>query len=239
MAPGLEVVEEGDGPLVAFLHGALDRGHTFTEVVALLAGEHRTLRYDRRGYGPPVDDPPDVAGHADDLLAILDGRPAIVVGHSFGGVTGLVAATKAPELVRALVLYETPIAWAPTWDDTPMRRVLAEPDPGLAGLRLLWGERYDAMPPDEQALRRARAVAFVAEERSVRLPEPPLDLSAVPVPVVYGLGESGMTAAIVDHLRDQVPDLTVVDVPGADHHAHRTAPAAFAAFVRQAVALVS
>ena len=58
---------------------------------------------------------------------------------------------QAPELVRGLVLYETPIAWAPGWDDTAMRRVLAEPDPvcrlrAAAGwLRTLYEAGFDVV----------------------------------------------------------------------------------------------
>ena len=40
----------------------------------------------------PVHDTLD--GHVDDLLAVIDGRPAVVVGHSYGGDIALGAALR-------------------------------------------------------------------------------------------------------------------------------------------------
>jgi pimeloyl-ACP methyl ester carboxylesterase len=134
----LHVVEQGEGePLVVFVHGVLDRGRSFRRVARALAGECHTVWYDRRGYGAAVDaagTPAGVDEHVDDLLAVLGGRHAVVVGHSFGGVTALGAALRAPDRVHALVLYETGMAWLPTWDD----RFLQE---------LLWGENPSARAP--------------------------------------------------------------------------------------------
>lgn len=46
-------------------------------------------------------------------LERLDG-PAVIIGHSMGGTVGLVAATRRPELVAALVLIE-PGVMPPCW----------------------------------------------------------------------------------------------------------------------------
>ena len=82
------------------------------------------LWYDRRGYGVSAgaaDGPVTTDGHITDLLDVLDGRRAVVVGHSFGGVTAMGAAARAPQSVAAVVLYETSVAWVPGWDDGVMR----------------------------------------------------------------------------------------------------------------------
>ena len=100
----LEVTEVGRGtPLVVFVHGVLDRGRSFQPVADLLDGECRLLHYDRRGYGaarhaPGV--PVGVHQHIEDVLTVLAGRPALVVGHSFGGMTAMGAATIHPTAVR-------------------------------------------------------------------------------------------------------------------------------------------
>src|SRR5258708_7392602 len=83
--------------------------------------------------------------HVADLLTFLDGRLAVVVGHSFGGVTAMGAAVRAPGAVDALVLYETSMAWVPSFDDRVMQAVLSADDPDVAGLRMMLGDRYDAM----------------------------------------------------------------------------------------------
>lgn len=215
----------------------LDRGRSFEPVAALLAGECRTLRYDRRGYdGVPADDHASVLEHVDDLRGVLDGRRAVVVGHSFGGMTALATAATAPELVDAVVVFETAIAWAPEWDDTAMRGILADPDPAGAGLRMLF-PGFDDLPPEQQARRRVQGAAFIAEERSVRLAEPPFMLAAIEAPVVYGHGDQPVFADVVEHLRQHLARLEVVHLPGAGHHAHRTEPEAFADLVRRGVAV--
>ena len=109
----LAVTEVGSGDaLVVFVHGVLGHGRSFDRVAAELDSECRMLWYDRRGYsgsagaaGAPVT----IDGHITDLLDVIDGRRAVVVGHSFGGVTAMGAAVRAPQSVAALVLYETSV----------------------------------------------------------------------------------------------------------------------------------
>ena len=235
-----EVIEEGSGDtLVALLHGVLDRGRSFERVAALLHDEARTIRYDRRGYdGMPDDDYADIWGHADDLLGLLDGRPAVVVGHSFGGMTALAAARQAPELVRAVVLYEMAVAWAPEWNDAPMIGVLADPDPEGAGLRLLFPD-FDSLPAEVRARRRAQAAAFIAEERSVRIGRPAFSFADVHVPVLYGRGDQPVFEGVVEHLRRHLPRFADVRLPGSGHDPHRHEPERFADLVRRGVALAA
>ena len=96
----LVVVEAGSGDdVVVLVHGVLDRGRSFRRVAEILATDFRVLYYDRRGYAAAADPfalPVDADRHITDLLAVLDGRPATVVGHSFGGVIALGAAAHAP-----------------------------------------------------------------------------------------------------------------------------------------------
>ncbi len=236
----LQIVEAGAGePLVLLVHGVVDRGRSFGPVMELLSGECTVRTYDRRGYGdasgPAVE--PDVAAHVEDILTVLDGRRAVVVGHSFGGVPVLGAAVRAPELVDAVVLYETALAWAPGWDDVAMRTVLAAEDPVDAGLRLMLGDRVDTFDPDRMVRWRQLGAAFVAEERSVRIGPPPFDLRAVRAPVVYGAGVADIVRPVIAHLDACVSHVEVFDFPGVGHNAHLEAPERFAAMVRRGIAL--
>lgn len=237
VASDLEVTEIGrDGPLVVFLHGVLDRGRSFDRVAELLDGECRMAWYDRRGYATSVDAPGapvDVAGHTTDLLAVLDGRQAVVVGHSFGGVAVLAAAAQAPELVRSAVLYETGMAWIAGWEDGHMRAMLWAEDAETDAVRMMFGDRLDVMAEATQAQRLREGRAFVAEERSVRLGTDPLDLATLPVPLVYGIGDNTIFHAVADHLAQVVPRVEIVTIAGAGHNAHRSHPEAFADLVRR------
>jgi pimeloyl-ACP methyl ester carboxylesterase len=227
--------------LVVFVHGVLDRGRSFARVAEVLDAEYRMLLYDRRGYGDSAGrvEPVGAEVHIADLVAVLDGRRAIVVGHSFGGVIATGAASAAPELVDALVLYETSMAWAPGWDDAVMSAVLDAADPEEAALRLMLGNRYDSLSDAERARRRLDARSFVVEEVSVRRGEPPYDLAGVRAPVVFGRSDAAVMATVVDYLRQELGSLEVVTLQGAGHHAHRSTPGSFANLVRRGAELAS
>lgn len=237
-ATGLEVTTLGEGEQrVVFVHGVLDRGRSFTRVAAALDGACRMEWYDRRGYGRSREVPGTPAGvdsHVDDLIAVLDGRPALLVGHSFGGVTALGAAAKAPELVDTVVLYETSIAWAPGWDDDGMEAIHSAADPEGAALKLMLGGAYERMDDDERAWRRLEARAFLAEEDSVRA-RVPFDIARIAVPVVYGHGDEIVMPKVVDFLAATLEQFQVKRIPGAGHRAHRTHPDELAALVRTAL----
>ncbi len=213
MSTDLQTVESGEGDeRVVFVHGVLDRGRSFRFVADELASECHMTWYDRRGYGDSLDAAAEAVGvdvHAQDLLGVLDGRPAVVVGHSFGGVTVLKAAISAPDLVRAVVIYETGMAWAPGWDDGHMQAMLWGEDPEGSGARMMFGSRFEAMDADERTRWLLESRAFIGEERSVRRGPPPFDLSTLQVPLVYGCSdEARLTAGtcVPDHGRSRCRD---------------------------------
>jgi len=227
---------------VVFVHGVLDRGRSFDRVAAELDRECEMVWYDRRGYGDSADAPGapvQIQGHVEDLVSVLDGLPAVVVGHSFGGVTVAATAIRVPELVRSVVLYETGMAWLPGWDDTSLQAFLWGDDPETAGLRLMFRDRFDTMAAEELDRRRREARAFVVEERDVRGGARPFDISELKVPLVYGHSGAHSFPAVADHLREALPEVEIVLFPGAGHNAHRSQPGPFADMVRLGLVLAS
>ncbi len=234
------MTESGVGDdLVVFVHGVIDKGQSFARVADALAPDCRVLWYDRRGYGASINAPGapvGVNGHIEDLIGILDGRRAVVVGHSFGGVIATGAALRVPDCVAALVIYETVMAWAPGWDDRTMRQVLWSDDPEDAGLRLMLGARYGVLSPAVRLRLRPQARAFIEEERSTRAASPPYDVAELRVPLVYGFSDTFPVVAMQEHLQAAVPDVELVTLPGGGHNAHRAAPEAFAGLVHRGLA---
>ncbi len=54
-----------------------------------------------------------VTDYADDVIALLRrqvGEPAVLVGHSLGAIVAIAVAAEAPEVVRAIVLEDPPLA---------------------------------------------------------------------------------------------------------------------------------
>lgn len=110
----------GSEPPIVLVHGATFRAEDWENIFPRLATRYRVIAYDARGHGKSGRAPSyAITDFADDLLRIIDavaGAPPIVIGHSLGGATALVAAAQRPEAVRALVLEEPVVDnWDRDW----------------------------------------------------------------------------------------------------------------------------
>ncbi|MFF3225432.1 alpha/beta fold hydrolase [Nocardia suismassiliense] len=114
---GIELVADqfgpADGPLVVFLHGGGQTRHSWKQTGAKLgAAGMRVVTLDARGHGDSAwSDAADYRRDTmvADLLLVLEqlGAPAVVVGASMGGITGLLAtAEPAGTAISALVLVD-------------------------------------------------------------------------------------------------------------------------------------
>ncbi len=107
--------EEGEGPAVVLVHGLPGMASDWQALMPELAKRgRRALAYDRVGYGhsdPRADGAPHTPyRNAEELLALLDAEGldrVTLVGWSYGGVTSMIAAQRAPERVERLVLIGT------------------------------------------------------------------------------------------------------------------------------------
>jgi pimeloyl-ACP methyl ester carboxylesterase len=101
----------GEGPWLAFAHGAGGNGLSWWQQVPAFASRHRCLVYDQRGWGrSPSAAPPDPAAFAGDLAALLDHlevERAALVGQSMGGWTVVGCALLGPERITHLALVGT------------------------------------------------------------------------------------------------------------------------------------
>src|SRR5664280_3874245 len=96
-ASGLTVTEHvpsewrsGD-PVVVLVHGSLDRSTSFARVLHRL-GDLHTVVYDRRGYHRSRSAFPlhtSIHDQIDDLVGVIGGRPAVVIGHRYGGAIAI------------------------------------------------------------------------------------------------------------------------------------------------------
>ena len=220
--------ERGHGPPLVLVHGTASTRASWDEVAELVDGSFRTIRYDRRGYGASAElGAETVEQHGDDLIALLrdlDAAPALLCGHSFGGLVCLDVLLREPGLARAAVLVEPPLLRLASNGADAMARMRAAVEEvatvsgavaaigrfslelcGQRGLAAAGRER------GEQSLRHPRA--FAADLRAAAewsVPAASLGAIATPVTLVTGIH----TAAMWREPSEALARL----IPGADLH---------------------
>jgi pimeloyl-ACP methyl ester carboxylesterase len=260
-------IENGNPPLV-FVHGAMDRSTSFARLRRCFP-EYTTVAYDRRGYAKSLDVPAATSfiEHVNDLEVILEqlasqitlgtggANPAVLVGHSYGGVVALAVAAKRPELVRALMVFEAPMPWTDWWPGNAGGSTIAA---GLAGgpeaaaesfmRRIVGDDIWERLGDQTRAERRAEGSALLQDLGGLREGGCPYDVSLITCPVVVGHGEKSqahqqkssqqLRADLVAAHPALASQFVLTVVPEATHGAHSSAAPQFAELVRHAISLV-
>lgn len=237
---GSEPVEGAARPTVVMLPGAMDRAAGFRRTIRHLDAEH-VVAIDRRGYAGSldVDVSDDLGVHADDLAAVCDaiGRDVVVVGHSQGGLIGLIAAAShRVDRLAGLVIWEPPMPWFEWYGGSAAALDMGD-DPAEAAeffMRSVLGDRlWERLPAATRAARLAEGPALLADLRASRRPGVAADLSAIQVPTAVGRGSESR-----DHHRrsaqiagDTIPGAVLVEIEGSNHGVHLSHPTKFAAMI--------
>ena len=210
-------------PPVLLLHGvgggrqAWDDASSGTGA-ALAAAGFRALAVDFPGYGLSATiSPYDLAGLADAverLIDWLDCGPAVVVGHSMGGMVAQELLARAPQAVAMAVLASTSPAFGKPggdWQRDFLQSRFAPLDAGL-GMAGLAGPLVSAMVAPEMSAARRAVAALVSFDRRAALP-------AIQVPTLVVTGELDRTAApeVARRMAGFIPGAQFSVVPGAGH----------------------
>jgi len=230
-----EEAGDADRPLIALIHGSMDRSAGMSKLSRRLDSQFRVLRYDRRGYGRsfPHPGPFMMAGQIDDLVGLLAGRRAVLVGHSYGGDVALATADRHPHLVAGVAVYETPLSWLPWWPNTTAGSIaVAEQRDTRAAAeqfmrRILGTRRWEGLPERVKETRRAEGVALVGELSDLR-DNQPWTAEHITMPVITSYGSlasphhrRGMTHAAA------LLNCPVVELPDCRHDAPLSHPDLF------------
>jgi pimeloyl-ACP methyl ester carboxylesterase len=108
----IRYVDIGSGPPIVFVHGTGGSWEVWRANISELAHRHRVVAVDLPGFGEsePLDGRASLAASAQvlsELLRMLNLGPAIVVGHSLGGIVCLHLALDHEEQVTSLVLVDS------------------------------------------------------------------------------------------------------------------------------------
>ena len=231
----------------------MDRSASFAKVRGLLS-THPTLAYDRRGYGKSVHLGPAASfvDHVDDLVTVLGGRRALLVGHSYGGNVCLRVAAEHPGLVHGLVIFEAPMSWEDWWPSTAGSSTIAigdahGPEAAAEGFmrRIVGDTAWEALNEQTKAARRAEGRALLVDLAGLRGRGRPYEPARIGCPAVIAYG--GLSQAhqirssvelhsLLQHAGRSTPAV-LRSIDDAGHGAHRSHAVDFAGLVNEALAL--
>jgi len=141
-------------PKVHFAHANSYPAGTYRQFFEYLGRDFEVQALDMHGHNPryPVED--GWGKLVEELIAELETRykkePVILVGHSLGGILSLMAAAQRPELVRCVVMLDSPVVagWrANVWRLFQGTRFADRYSPARfsAKRRNVWPNRKEAM----------------------------------------------------------------------------------------------
>ena len=155
------------GPPLALLHGGSGRWQACEPLASSLADRWHVLAPDLRGHGKSGRVPWRycVQDYADDIAALLRDRarqPAILFGHSLGGIVALMVAAQHPGRVRAVIVGDSPLTSA-TW-----HALLLRDRDGLKAWRALSGGQT-SFEQIVEALKNAPVVSLPHQPTTARM----------------------------------------------------------------------
>jgi pimeloyl-ACP methyl ester carboxylesterase len=233
----------GRGPTLLFVHGLGCSGAFWADVVPRFESSFTCVAVDLQGFGasPPLPDSMSVGDWASGLEGVLEelaAGPAVVVGHSLGGMVTQELVLAAPDAVRGVALCNTiPRATEHVrqidqglFDIVHQNgsAVLAEmmsaglfgpvAHEGTARARARFLEDCAGTDPRSLELGLKAIMAFDALDR----------LGGVRVPALVVTGEHEGNPADQEELTAALPDATLVVMAGTGHMAPAEDPATFA-----------
>lgn len=235
----------GAKPPLILLHGLLGNGACWTPVARALEDEYDVLMPDARGHG---ESSTPLAGyryddHAGDVMGLIRSlglAAPIVLGHSMGGMTAALVASRAAETIRAAVLVD------PTFLSPERQREVCDSDVAEQHRRLLsLGEgelraqlqaRHARRTPEMvELLVQARLQTRMSAFDVLTPPNPEYRhlVSTIRVPALLAIGDTPVVSPeAARDLQSLTPLLRVAQIQGAGHGVPFDQPERLATVVR-------
>lgn len=233
-------------PPLILLHGLIANGACWTLVARDLEAEYDVIMPDARGHGESSVPEhgyryPD---HADDIVGLIAAlrlpRP-VLIGHSMGGMTAAVIASRHPKLIRGLVLAD------PTFLSPDIQREVYESDV-TEQHRCALNKSEDELASEARVRHPDRAPELLDLLARARLqtsmnafdvltpPNPDyLELvRAIEVPSLLVIGDTNnvVSLALAAELQRANPKFQFEQIRGAGHGLHYDQPERFTAVVK-------
>jgi len=243
----LAFADYGEGPPLIILHGLFGSGRNWAAIAKKLAANWRVLAVDLRNHGEsPWDAEMNYALMAGDVLALIEAekleRP-VLLGHSMGGKTAMMAALTDPDAIGAMIVADiAPVSYGHSHEpyvealraidlsrvkrrgDADEALRVAVPEAGLRGFLLhnlvfeddgpRWRLNLDAIGRNMDAL--------------TDFPDPPAGL-VYPGPAMFVVGAKSDYVQPAHHatIRRLFPEASIILIADAGHWLHAEKPAEF------------
>ncbi len=235
----------GSKPPLILLHGLTASGLCWTSLARALEGEYDVIMPDARGHGK--SNVPDYGyryeDHANDVVGLIKalGLPSpILIGHSMGGMTAAVVASRNPKLLRGLILAD------PTFLSPKVQREIRDSDVADRHRRILKQSLDEIVAdartrhPDRSSnilerIARAQLQTSMSAFDVLTPPNPDyLEVARViEVPSLLVIGDAGVvSSAVAAELQRLNPRFQVEKILQAGHGVHYDQPDRFAAVVK-------
>jgi len=230
----------GEGSPVLLTHGYSATCRMWDGQVEALKGRYRVITWDMRGHGES-DYPDDPAAYSEaatvgDMAAILRAcsvEKAVIGGLSLGGYMSLAFNLAHPEMVRALMLFDTGPGFKKdearaAWNENARARADRLDREGLAALGSSDEVRMSRHRSAHGLAGAARGMLSQADARVINS----LEHIAVPTLVLVGSEDKPFIAA-TDYMARKIPHATRIVIGDAGHASNIHQPAAFNEAVRR------
>lgn len=261
----LQVTEWGpkDGKPVVMLHGIRGYAETFVGLAAALQPEFRVIAFDQRGRGASDWDAQRnyyTDAYVQDLASVIDqlGLSTLdLLGHSMGGITAIVYASRHPSRVRHMVIEDagpgafegspgalriqqelatTPARFA-TWDDAAAFMRALRPTVTEEARQQRLQSMLKTLPDQSLTWRYDHegiaATRLAPDPARVLDLQPPVKNLSCPTLVLRGSNSDYLQPAMAQAMCNANPAIQWAQIDNAGHYIHDDQPAVFNAMVKQ------
>lgn len=235
----------GNKPPFILLHGLMTNGLCWTGLAHALEKEYDIIMPDARGHGRSSvpDDGYRYEDHANDVAGLINALrlpPPLLLGHSMGGMTAAVLASRKPNLLSGLILAD------PTFLTPKVQREVRDSDVADQHRKMLnmsldevvaeaRSRHPDRSPETLELFARARLQTSM---RAFDVLTPPIPdyrqlVREIDIPSLLVFGDKGAVSSVVaGELQRLNPGLQVEQIREAGHALQVDQPERFAAVVR-------
>jgi len=236
----------GKKPPLILLHGLAANGSCWAPLARALEEDYDVIMPDARGHGKSTAAEKgyryeELANDVTGLLKTLGVHSSVLIGHSMGGLTAAVVASRKPNLLRGLVLAD------PTFLDPEVQRQVFEGDSSDRHRQMLsrsldelvadGGRRHPGRSSETvELIARARLQTSIHAFDILTPPNPDYAelVRAIGVRTLLVIGDAGVVSpSLAMELQRVNSKIQVEEIPDAGHGIQYDQPDRFAAVVKR------